>query len=130
VPDVDIPISAGTGTLVRAFQKVSGNYDQYVREARATARGTLPNLPWTVTTAGLSAVVPADATRVGLILASGASGIVYLRFDATIPTSTTYDWLLNPNERWELPVSLCQLAVSMAGASAGGAVYGAAGTCA
>jgi hypothetical protein len=130
VPDVDIPVTAGSGTLVRAFQKVSGDYDQYVREVRGTAKGTLSNLPWTVTTAGLSGVIPADVTRVGLILSCAASAAVWIRFDATIPISTTYDWLLNPGDRWEVPVQFTQLAQSWAGMSAGGLMLGAAATCA
>lgn len=93
--DVDIPITAGSGTNIRAFQKAGGDYDQYVREARGTAKGTLSNIPWTVTTAGLSAVIAADVTRVGLVIVSGANGVVWVRFDATIPTSSAYDWLLN-----------------------------------
>lgn len=128
--DVDIPITAGAGTSIRAFQKVSGDYDQYVREARGTAKGTLGNIPWTVTTTGLSAVIAADVTRVGLVIVSAANGIVWVRFDATIPTVTAYDWLLNPNDRWEVPVQFVQLAVSMAGAAAGGTVLAAAATCA
>jgi hypothetical protein len=130
VPDVDIAISAGAGTNIRAFQKVSGDYDQYVREARGTAKGTLSNIPWTVTTAGLSNVIAADVTRVGLVITSAATGVVWVRFDATIPTITTYDWLLNPGDRWEVPVQFTQLAVSMAGVSAGGIILGAAATCA
>jgi len=130
MPDVDIPISAGSGTNIRAFQKGSGDYDQYVREARGTAKGTLGNLPWTVTTAGLSSTVAADVTRVGLLLVSAANGIVWARFDATIPTATTYDWLLNPGDRWEIPVQFTQLAISLAGQSAGGLILGAAATCA
>lgn len=130
MPDVDINITAGAGTPVRSFQKVSGDYDQYVREARGTAKGTLGNIPWTVTTTGLSAVIAADVTRVGLIIVSAANGIVWVRFDATIPTVTAYDWLLNPNDRWEIPVQFAQLAVSMAGAAAGGTIFAAAATCA
>lgn len=128
--DVDIPITPGSGTNIRAFQKASGDYDQYVREARGTARGTLSNIPWTVTTAGLTTVIPADVTRVGLIVVSAANGIVWVRFDATIPTGTTYDWLLNPGDRWEVPVQFTQLAQSWAGAAAGGTVLAAAATCA
>jgi hypothetical protein len=131
MPDVDIAISAGAGTPIRAFQKVSGDYDQYVREARGTAKGTLANIPWTVTTTGLSAVIAADVTRVGLIITSAASGVVWFRFDSTIPTATAYDYLLlNSGERWEVPVAFCQLAISMAGQSAGGTVFAVAATCA
>ena len=128
--DVDINITAGAGIPIRAFQKVSGDYDQYVREARGTAKGTLSNIPWTVTTAGLTSTVAADVTRVGLILVSTANGIVWARFDATIPTATTFDWLLNPGDRWEIPVQFTQLAISLAGQSAGGLILGAAATCA
>jgi hypothetical protein len=132
VADVDIPITAGSGTSIRAFQKVSGDYDQYVREARGTAKGTLGNIPWAVTTAGLSNVIAADVTRVGLIVVSAATGIVYVRFDATIPVPATpaYDWLLNPGDRWEVPVQFAQLAQSWVGASAGGTMLAAAATCA
>jgi len=130
VPDTDIAITAGSGTLIRAFGKVSGDNDQYVREARGTARGTLSNLPWTVTTAGLSNVIPADVTRVGLVLVNASGTVLWVRFDATIPTAATYDWLLNPSERWEVPLQFGQLAQSWAGQSAGGLVLGAAATCA
>jgi len=129
MPDVDIPITAGSGTSIRAFQKVSGDYDQYVREARGTVKGTLANIPWTVTTAGLSAVIAADVTRVGLVLTSAANGVVWVRFDATIPTVSAYDWLLNPGDRWEVPVQFVQFAQSLAGAAAGGTVFAAAATC-
>lgn len=130
MPDIDIPITAGSGTNIRAFQKASGDYDQYVREARGTAKGTLSNLPWTVTTAGLSAVIPADLTRVGLIITSAANGVLWIRFDATIPTVSTYDWLLNPGDRWEVPIQFAQLAQSWAGQAAGGTILGAAAVCA
>lgn len=130
MPDVDINITAGAGTPVRSFQKVSGDYDQYVREARGTAKGTLGNIPWTVTTTGLSAVIAADVTRVGLVVVSAANGIVWVRFDATIPTVTAYDWLLNPGDRWEVPLQFAQLAQSWSGAAAGGTVLAAAATCA
>lgn len=132
MPDVDIAISAGAGTPIRAFQRGAGDYDQYVREARGTAKGTLANIPWTVTTTGLSAVIAADVTRVGLIVVSAANGIVYVRFDATIPVPATpaWDWLLNPGDRWEVPVQFTQLAQSWAGAAAGGTMLAAAATCA
>lgn len=130
MPDIDIPITAGTGTNIRAFQKASGDYDQYVREARGTAKATLSNLPWTVTTAGFATVIPADLTRVGLIIASAANSALWIRFDSTIPTVSTYDWILNPGDRWEVPLQFCQLQQSWAGLAAGGTVYGAATTCA
>lgn len=130
MPDATIPITAGAGTLVRVFQRGANDYDQYFREARGTAKGSLPNIPWAVTTTGLASVIAADVTRVGLILTSLANGMVWIRFDTTIPTSTIYDWYLNPGDRWEVPVQFTQLAISMAGLSAGGTILGASATCA
>lgn len=130
MPDVDIGITAGAGTNIRAFQKVSGDYDQYVRAAFGTAKGTLSNIPWTVTTAGLASAIAADVTRVGLVITSAANGVVWVRFDSTIPTLTTYDYLLNSGDRWEVPHEFVQLAQSWAGAVPGGTVLGAAATAA
>lgn len=128
--DVDIPISAGSGTLIRAYQRGAGDYDQYVRAAFGTAKGTLSNIPWSVTTAGIASAIAADTSRVGLIIVSAASAALWVRFDSTIPTSATYDWLLNPGDRWEVPHEFVQLAQSWAGSAAGGVVLGAAATCA
>lgn len=128
--DVDINITAGAGTPVRAFQKVSGDYDQYVREARGTAKGTLSNIPWTVTTTGTANVIAADVTRVGLIVLSNANGIVWVRFDGTLPTTSAYDWLLNPGDRWEVPIQFCQFTQSWTGAAAGGVMLAVSATCA
>jgi hypothetical protein len=132
LPIVDVPITAGTGTAITCFQRAGSDYDQVVREARATAKGTLGNIPWTVTTTGLSNVIAADVTRVGLILVSAATGIVYLRYDATIPVPATpvYDWLLQPGDRYEVPQAFCQLAISMVGSVNGGVMLAAAGTAA
>lgn len=102
----------------------------------ATAKGALPNIPWTVTTAGSngggSGLIAADVTRVGLLIVSAANGIVYINFSTVIPVPATpaYDWLLNPGDRYEVPLAFCQLAVSMAGAVAGGTILATAGTAA
>jgi hypothetical protein len=128
--DTDVPITAGTGTLIRTFQKASGDLDQYVREARGTALGTLSGIPWTVTTAGLTSVIAADVTRVGLLVVSAANGIVYVNFGSSAPTSTSYHYLLNPGDRWEVPIQFAQLAQSWVGVSAGGTMQAASATCA
>jgi hypothetical protein len=130
VADVDIPITAGSGTNIRAFQKAGGDYDQYVREARGTALGTLANIPWTVTTAGTTSVIAADVTRVGLLVISGANGIVYVNFGASAPTALNFDWILNPGDRWEVPIQFCQFAQSWVGAAAGGLMQASSATCA
>ena len=128
--DSNVPITPGSGATIDTYQLAGGDHQQFIREVRGTAKGTLGNIPWTVTTAGLSNTIAADNTRVGLVLVSAANGIVWIRFDATIPTSVTYDWLLNPLDRWEVPLAFSQLAMSMAGAAAGGLVLGAAAACA
>jgi hypothetical protein len=134
MPVVDIPITAGIGTNVRSFQLVAGDYDQMVREARATAKGTLANIPWLATTAGLSNVIGADPNRVSLVIVNSATGTIYMRYDSTIPTPLAtpplYDWLLQAGDRYEVPQGLCQLAISMAASTAGGYVLAASGTCA
>lgn len=127
MPIVDVPITAGTGTSITCFQRAGGDYDQIVREARATAAGSL--ISWAATTGGTASVVTADVTRVGLVLVSAATGTVYLRFDSTIPVIATpaYHWYLAPGDRYEVPVALCQLAVSMVASANGGTVLGVAG---
>jgi hypothetical protein len=119
--DTTIGVTAGSGTSIRAFSG-AGGLDQYVRQAMATAAGALNS--WTVTTAGQASQIAADVTRVGVLITSSAAGIVYLRFDATIPAPATpaYHWYLSPGDRWEVPLSLVQLAVSMTGSVAGGQI--------
>jgi hypothetical protein len=131
MPDADVNVTPGAGAPIRAYQKTSGDYDQYVRTVYGTARATnLSNLPWTVTTAGLTTTIPGDTSRVGLILTSAATGIVYINFNSTVPSSTAYDWLLNPGDRWEVTHEFVQLVQSWVGAVAGGFIYGAGATCA
>ena len=129
IPIFDIPITAGVGTQIRAFQLAGGDYDQIMREARATAAAALNT--WTATTTGTASQIAADVTRVSVLLVSQATGRVWLRFDSTIPTTAALmHWYLDPGDRWEVPVQWCQLAVSMAASVAGGQVNAALGTAA
>ena len=130
MPDVGVGITPGSGVLIRTFQLASSYEDQYVRAVFGTAKGTLGSIPWTVTTAGLASVIASDLTRVGLIVTSAANGIVWVRFDSTVPTLAAYDYLLNPGDRWEVPHEFVQLAQSWAGATAGGTMFAAAATAA
>jgi hypothetical protein len=111
-----------TGTGVRAATNTAGGADQYVREARATAVGALNT--WTASTTATAPQIAADATRVGLLIVSAATGIVYLRFDSTAPVPATpaYHWLLQPGDRYEVPIVFVQLAVSMVASVGGGVV--------
>ena len=126
--DVDVPITAGTGTNIRCFQRAGGDYDQYVREARVTAVGTLNT--WTASTTAATSQVAADVSRVALLIVSQATGTVYLRFDSTAPTSSAFHWYLSPGDRYEVPVQWSQLAVSMVASTSGGTVLSVPGTCA
>ncbi len=133
MPIVDLPITAGVGSPVTCFQRAGGDYDQVVREARATAMSAA--VAWTATTAGSASVLAADVTRVGLLIISQATGIVYVRFDTSIPSPTAgtaplYHWYLQPQDRYEVPVQFCQLAVSLVASTGGGFVHLVAGTAA
>ena len=127
MPDVDVAITAGSGTNIRCFQKAGGDYDQYVREARVTAVGALNT--WTASTTAATSQVAADVNRVALLITSQATGTVYLRFDSTAPTSAAFHWYLNPGDRYEVPLQWCQLAVSMVASTGGGTVLSVPGTC-
>jgi hypothetical protein len=129
----DIPITAGSGTQVRCFQTAGGDYDQVVREARATAMSAA--VAWTATTAGSASVLAADPTRVGVLIINQATGTVYLRFDSTIPNPTAgtaplYHWYLQPQDRYEVPIQYATLAISLVASTAGGFVHLVSGTAA
>jgi len=128
-----VPITAGVGTQVRCQQLAAGDYDQYVREARAT--GVAGAVQWAATTTGTASILAADSTRVSLLIQSYATGTVYLRFDTSVPTTGPPNaplphWYLAPGDRWEVPVQLCQLAVSAVASSTGGYLVLLAGLCA
>ncbi|MCW2767927.1 MAG: hypothetical protein JWO11_3886 [Nocardioides sp.] len=118
--DSSVSITAGAGTAIDTFAVTGGDHQQVVREARATAVGTINN--WTVATTASTSQIAADAGRVMLLMVSNASGRVYVRFDSTAPTSSVFHWYLDPGDRWEVPAEMCTLAVSMLGAVAGGTV--------
>lgn len=119
MPDSNVAITAGSGTLVDTFQLAGGDHQQVVRPAAATA---VSLNTWTVTTTGQASQVAADLGRVGLLMVNTSTGRVYLRFDSTIPTSTAHHWFLEPGDRYEVPSALVALAVSMLGTVAAGTV--------
>lgn len=114
--DSNVPITAGSGTTIDTFALAGGDHQQVVREARATAVTTNS---WTVSTTASTSQIAADVNRVMLIMSNQSTVRVYLRFDSTAPTTSTYHWYLDSGDRWEVPEHLCQLAVSMLGEAVG-----------
>lgn len=115
----NVPITAGSGTSITTVQRAGGEHDQVVREVRGTAEA---DDSWTVSTTATTSKVAADATRVGVLLVSNSPDRVWLRFDATAPTSSVYHWYLDPDDRWELPYWLSTLAISMLGRTTSGTI--------
>lgn len=117
--DSSIPATPGPGPGIHTWQNAGTLHDQFIRAAPAT--GETDN-SWTVSTTASTSQIPADASRVGVLIVSQASGRVYLRFDSTAPTSTAFHYYLDPGDRWEVPTWLSTLAISMVGAIAGGTI--------
>jgi hypothetical protein len=114
--DSTIAITAGAGTLLETFL-AAGGHQQYVRQSGGTAT-TLNQ--WTIVTTAVASQIAADANRVGMLMVNTGTGRVYLRFDNTLPTATVYGWYLDPMDRWEVPLTLVKLAVSVLGTVASG----------
>jgi len=114
--DSNVPITAGSGTTIDTFALAGGDHQQVVREARATAVTTNS---WTVATTASTSQIAADVNRVLVIMSNQSTVRVYLRFDSTAPTTSTYHWYLDSGDRWEVPSHLCTLAVSMLGETTG-----------
>lgn len=110
----DPSVNANVGT-------VDATGAQKTRESRG-ATSTFQQ--WTIATSAATSVVAADATRLGvtLVATATATGRVYIRFDATGPTAVNYDWYLDPDERYEVPLVMAGLAISFLGTSAAGFV--------
>lgn len=115
----DGTLTMGTAGVVQTQVKGSSAHVQVVRDQPATG---ITRTAWSATAAGSASVLSANADRVTLLMVSRASVEVWIRFDGTIPTSTTHDWYLSPGDRWEVPARLTRLAMSLAAASDGGTV--------
>jgi hypothetical protein len=118
VADSSVAITAGAGTNIDTYAVSGGDHQQVVREAKATA---VTHDAWTIATTAVTSRIAADASRVRVIMHTvGATGRVWLRFDATAPTSTVYHWYLDPDDRYEVPVQFATLAISVLGQTAAG----------
>lgn len=124
--DSAVPITAGSGTNIDTYQINGGDHQQIVREARATAQ--TENV-WQVIAGAKINQVPADTSRVMILMVSTALDRVFLRFDSLFPnqnpvvlTQSPYQWYLDPGDRWEVPMHLVTLPITMLGRSAGGQI--------
>jgi hypothetical protein len=115
--DSNVAITAGAGTEINSFVRAAGDHDQVIRQAYATAAAAIN--AWTPSTTASTSQIAADANRVSLLIVNSSNVRVYLRFDATAPTSATHHWYLDAGDRWEVPQMLAQLAVSMLGQATG-----------
>lgn len=119
--DSAVAITAGTGTNIDTYQLAGGDHQQVVREARASAES---ESFWTASTTASTSQVAADASRVFMLVVNNSTGRIYLRFDATAPTSATngHHWFMEASERWEVPSELSALTVSVLAQIASGHV--------
>jgi len=115
--DSAVAITAGAGTNIDTFAITGGDHQQVIRKAKATAE---TDDFWTISTTAATSRIAADASRVGVTMVNGGSGRVYLRFDATAPTTTVYHWFLEVGDRYEVPEYAVTLAISVLGQFAGG----------
>lgn len=113
------PITPGTGADIKMFTDAASDIVQVVRKHKATAVTTNT---WTVSTTASTSQIAADVNRVRVLMKNTSTGVVYLRFDSTAPTSAAHHTHLEPQDRYEVPEELTELAVSMLGASANGSV--------
>lgn len=115
--DSSVAITAGAGTPIDAVLLTGGDYQQVVQEAAATAVGT--RVTYTPSTTATTSWLAADVSRTGILMVNNSSVRVFLRSDTTAPTSTVFDWFLDPGDRWDVPADRRKLAWSIIGAGAG-----------
>jgi hypothetical protein len=121
VADSDVPITAGSGTNIHTFLNGAGFHDQVVRESPATAIAAPTS--WTLAVSAATSVIAADITRRSVILWNNSStGTVYLRYDATGPTTAAGGWhdQLPPGARLEVSKEMVTLAQSYIASVASG----------
>lgn len=125
-----VGVVIGTGAFVDTFQVGSGDHQQYVREAPASA-ATAPT-SWTLATSASTSVLAADESRrfVILTLPSTAVGTVYIRYDGTAPTVTVggYHDAIAPGGRLVVEKECLTLAMSFIASAVGGALNIGSGT--
>jgi hypothetical protein len=110
----------GTGADIKTFLDASSDHVQYIRSHTGTAV-TLDN--WTTSTTAVTSRAAADETRVSLTFTNASTTDIYLRPDATAPTSSVYYVKIPANGLYEVPREWVELAWSvLAGASGVGSL--------
>ncbi len=121
-----VAITAGSGTPIEVYNNGAGNDQQIIRKAKASA---VTHGSWAITATGQASQVGADDGRVAVVFTNDSgSATVYLRFDATLPTSSAYHVKLLPGDYYEVPEALCTRAISVLGSVASGNLLYALGT--
>jgi hypothetical protein len=116
-----VPITPGAGANIDAFQIGNNDLQQIIRTAKADTVSTAGAATWTVSSTASTSQIAADETRVSMLIYNGSTVRVYLRFDNTAPVTSGSNahWYLDAGDRWEVPDGVCQLAISIIGATSG-----------
>lgn len=115
-----LAVTPGSGATVATFDRADAKKDQLIRPAPATAC-TVDS--WTVSTTARTLAGAEGRVKMLMYLTAAATGRVYLRWDATDPTTSVASWFLDPGERWPVDPEMINLNVRMIGATAAGVLY-------
>lgn len=114
--DSVVAITAGTGTDIKTYLDAASDHVQYVRPHTATGL-TLDS--WTTSTTAATSRVAVDETRVSLTFTNSSTATIYLRPDATAPTSSVYYVSLVAGALYEVPREWCEVAWSVLASASG-----------
>lgn len=117
--DTTLAVTPGSGTTLKVYAQTSGGSIQYTRELDATA---LTHGTWTLSATATTSQIAADVTRVGVVMVNNGTLNVYLRYDATAPTTTVNHAIIPPGAYYEVPDAYTTLAVSFISTGTGGAL--------
>lgn len=124
--DTSVNVASGTGIAIDVFQRASGSVEtQYVRRAQVTS---VTQGSWTCSTTGTTSQIAASSDRVAAVFVNNGGATIYMRFDTTAPTLTTFQWRIDPFERYEVPADWAACAMNFIADSAQGTLLYALGT--
>jgi hypothetical protein len=116
-----VSVTPGAGVLIDSHQVGNGDQQQIIRQATADAVSSAAPTTWTVSTTASTSQIAADEARMSMLMYNASSVRVYIRFDSTAPLAagTNAHWYLDAGDRYEVPYGICQLTVSIVGATSG-----------